>query len=230
MIDKMQKELIKSYHSTIIPLCRLLKAHSTNAFLLPKGLIALYPPVGMSGVRNYMVLNKEYLYDYSKFVYTFFSIPSISKINTKFKKTKSTIDWETSKEGQSFLVVANDEENLWKSPILANDDTVKEVLESLYGDSPLFDIHNTEDFDEFEEIPNCEEFISDMLDKKLCQITVRNNPILLARPFLGDLKKTKEVRYKVVKETDETITLKFAQVEEMGTIYTYASFLKLGEE
>lgn len=230
MNDKMEKELIKSYHSTIIPVCRLLKAHSTNAFLLPNGLIALYPPVGMSGVRNYMVLNKEYLEDYSKFVYTFFSIPSISKINTKFKKTKSTIDWETSKEGQSFLVVANDEENLWKSPIIANEDTIKEVLESLYGDSPLFDIHNTEEFNEFDEIRNCDEFISDMLDKKLCQINVRDNPILLARPFLGDLKKTKEVRYKVVKETEETITLKFAQVEEMGIIYTYASFLKIGEE
>ena len=64
-----------------------------------------------------------------------------------------------------------------------------------------------------------------MTNKKLCELNINDHSILISRPFLGDLKKTISVGYKVLYEDDVKMILKFKQSEEIGNIYTIAAFL-----
>lgn len=224
MSEKLDKVIIANYHSTIIPICRLLKPHATNIMLLPDNLILMQPV--MSGIRSYMIANKNV--DYSNFVYTYFSIPEISKVNTKFKKTKSEIRWDIS-NGTNYLVVKNDDMDPCKSPIINNPESVADILFGTYQNIPNWDNVSLKDLlcseDDSEYIELSESFIEDMISKKLCELTVNSHTILLSRPFLGELKKTKSVKYRVISEDEMKIVLKFKQTEDLGDIYTYAAFL-----
>ena len=46
-----------------------------------------------------------------------------------------------------------------------------------------------------------------MTDKKLCDLNINDNPVLISRPFLGDLKKTKYVGYRILEEDKDKIVL-----------------------
>jgi hypothetical protein len=225
MSDKLfNKNIISSYSSSVIPVCRLLKAHATNIMLLPENKILMQP--SLNGVRNYMIAKPKV--DYSNFVYTYFTIPEISKTNTKFRKTKSEIDWEIN-DGTNYLVVKNEEMEPCKSPIINNPNAIKDVINATYKNLPNWDNSNIQNIicDESSSDYNqlSDSFISDMSNKKLCEIKVNGNSILISRPFLGDLKKTEYVGYRIIDEDDSRIVLKFKQVEDLGNIYTYAAFL-----
>lgn len=221
---ELSKNIISSYHSTIIPICRLLKPHATNIMLLPENIILMQP--AMNTVRSFMVLNQDI--DFFPFLYTYFSIPEVSKINTKFKKTKSTIDWKL-KDGVNYLVIKNEDMDEYETPIINNPAAVADIINATYTNLPNWssmtfnrDYLNDES-SKYSELPN--DFLDDMKNKKLCEIEANGHTILLARPFLGDLKNTSSVEYMVVYEDDFKITLKFRQRESLGDIYTYASFL-----
>ena len=220
----LNKELVNNYASTIIPLCRLLKFHATNIMLLPNRLILLQPVI--SGVRNYMIVNPNV--DYSRYLYSYMSIAEISKVNTKFRKTKSEIDWGFN-NGTNYLIVKNEDEEPCKSPIIHNPDAVRDIINGTYQNLPNWNGDKDHLIDEsssnYTELPSS--FIADMLDKKLCELNINGNTALVSKPFLGDLKKTTYVGYKVIDETESSIYVKFKQVEDLGSIYTYAAFLKL---
>lgn len=213
------------YHKIIIPLCRLLKAHATNALLLPNNVILMQSII--PGIRSYMISNRDI--DYSRFLYSYISIPSLSKINTKFKKTKSSIDWKTS-NGVNYLVVSNnDDTDPCEVPIINNPNSVANIIDATYNNIPGWKDEYPEvliDESDSEYIKLPDSFIKDMTDKKLCDLNINDNPILISRPFLGDLKKTKYVGYRILEEDKDKIVLKFKQVEELGNIYTYSAFLK----
>ena len=218
------KILISNYHSTIIPICRLLKSHASNIMLLPNNIILLQPL--MNGIRNYMVANNKV--NYSNFMYTYFSIPEISKVNTKFKKTKSKIDWEID-NGTNYLVVKNEDMDPCKSPIINNPSAIIDVFNGTYKNIPDWENYDydvllsDESNSMYTTLP--ESFIEDMISKKLCELNINGHSILLSRPFLGELKKTTYIGYRVIYEDDMKIVIKFKQTEELGNIYTYAAFL-----
>ena len=220
------KTIVSNYHSTVIPLCRLMKQHATNIMLLPDNKILMQSLI--TGIRSYMILNKEY--DYSNFLYSFLSIPEISKINTKFRKTKSEIEWDTN-NGVNYLVVKNPDMDPCKVPIINNSDAINDIISATYNNIPDWDSSNIDEFiceessAEYNKLS--EDFIENMLDKKLCEISVNGKSILLARPFLGDLKKTSFIGYRIVSEEDNKLILKFKQIEDLGSIYTYAAFLTI---
>ena len=58
----LSKDILASYTSAVIPLCRLLKPHATNIMLLPDRKILMQPVIG--GVRNYMIVDPKV--DYSR--------------------------------------------------------------------------------------------------------------------------------------------------------------------
>ena len=104
MSKDISKTIITNYHSSVLPICKLLKSHATNIMLLPNNIVLMQPV--MSGIRNFMIVNNKV--DYSNFIYTYFSIPDISKVNTKFKKTKSEIEWLVD-NGTNYLVIKNED-------------------------------------------------------------------------------------------------------------------------
>ena len=219
------KNINNCYGSTIIDICKLMKPHATNILLLPNNKLLMQPII--PGIRSYMILNSEI--DYSPFMFTYFTLSEISKANTKFRKTKSEISWETEK-GTEYLVVSNADMDPVKSLVMTDQSAVHSLFAATYSRIPNVDnptIENVIDDD-----PNSmyidlgSAFIDDMVNKKLCEIRINNQSILISRPFLGDLKKTQWVGYRVVDEDDFRLVVKFKQVEKIGSIYTYAAFLK----
>lgn len=224
MSDNLNKSIIANYHSTIIPICRLLKSHATNIMLLPNNLILMQS--SMYGIRNYMICNHNI--DYSNFMYSYFSIPEISKANTKFKKTKSKVEWDI-ENGTNYLVIKNDDMDPCRSPIINNPEAVADVINGTYQNLPnwdksdVIDLLKDEDNSMYTSLPDS--FIDDMVNKRLCELIINGHSILLSRPFLGEMKKTLSVRYRVIYEDDIKMILKFKQSEEIGNIYTIAAFL-----
>lgn len=220
----LSKDILTSYTSAVIPLCRLLKPHATNIMLLPDRKILMQPVI--SGVRNYMIADPKV--DYSRFVYTYLSLPEISKVNTGFKKTKSEIDWYLD-NGTNYLGITNPEQDTYKTPIINNPAAVEDLINGTYANLPEWDITRYQQIiqDDYSEsyITLPDEFMSDMVDKKLCELTVSGKSVLVSRPFLGDLKKTKSVAYRLMSMDDTKMVLKFKQSEDLGNIYTYAAFL-----
>ena len=222
----LNKAIISAYSSTVIPVCKLLKPHATNIMLLPNNLVLMQASI--NGIRNYMVLNRDI--DTSKFIYTYTSLIDISKINSKFRKTKSAITWEVN-DGTNYLVVANDDMEPFKTPVINNPATVADLLNATYKNIPNWSSNNICDIlcDEpnlmYTKLPD--KFIEDIVAKKLCDLTINGNTILISRPFLGDLKKTSYVGYRVISEIDGKIVIKFKQTEDIGNIYTYAAFLTM---
>ena len=220
------KVINNEYASSALKLCKFLKAHATNILLLPDGKILLQPVI--NGIRNYMIVNPKI--DYSNFIYTYFSLSEISKYHSSFRKTKSKIYWETEK-GITYLIIENEDEEPYKSPIMSNPEALSSLLNATYKTIP--DWNGSQSFNEIlSDEPSSQytdlgrEFLDDMVNKKLCELKVHGQSILVSRPFLGDLKKTEWVGYRLVEEDDTRIVLKFKQVEELGNIYTYAAFLK----
>lgn len=224
-----EKSLVKNinncYGSTVIDICKLVKPHASNILLLSNNKVLMQPMI--AGIRNYMILNSNV--DYSTFIYTYFTISEISKANTKFRKTKSEISWETDK-GTEYLVVKNDDMEPVKSLVMTDQSAVNSLFAATYNRIP--DIDNPTIDNVIIDEPNSmyidlgTSFIDDMVNKKLCEIRINNQSILISRPFLGDLKKTQWVGYRVVDEDDFRLVIKFKQVEKIGSIYTYAAFLK----
>ena len=224
MSDNLNKLIIANYHSTIIPICKLLKAHASNIMLLPENIILMQPL--MTGIRSYMIANSNI--NYSNFIYTYFSIPEVSKANTKFKKTKSEIEWENN-NGTNHLIIKNEDMEPCKSPIINNPASVADILAGTYQNIPNWDGNNVKellcDEKDSEYTILSKSFIDDMVNKKLCELIINGHSILVSRPFLGELKKTISVGYKVIYEDDTKMILKFKQTEELGNIYTFAAFL-----
>lgn len=220
MIDK---ALAKSY-SDVIALCKLLKPHATNMMLLDDGLVLLQPTI--PGIRNYMISNL----DFSVFQNTFFNLATVSSINSKFKKTKSDIDW-VEEDSTRYLVISNPEAEPYKIPIFNNERTISELLNDTYSNIPKWNLKKdlvlVDDIDTEDYFSLGEDFITSMNNKELCEINIFGNPIYLSRPFLGSLKKTRKVGIRVVDESDTSVTYKFCQQEELGNIYTYAAFMKI---
>ena len=219
------KNINNIYGSTVIDICKLLKPHATNILLLSDNKILMQPTI--AGIRNYMILNSAI--DYSIFIYTYFTLTEISKANTKFRKTKSQISWETEK-GVEYLIVKNDDMDPVKSLVMSDRSAIDSLFAATYTNLPNIDTPSIDNIliDE----PNSsyvdlgQSFINDMVNKKLCEIHIGEQSILISRPFLGDLKKTQWVGYRVVDEDDSRMVLKFKQEEKLGNIYTYAAFLK----
>lgn len=223
MNDKM---FVYDYYDNVIPLCKATKAHATNMLLLENNLVVLESLI--SGVASYLVANDDI--DYNRFLYTFFNIPEISKTNTKFKKTKSVVDWRYSESNMTnFLLVENPNMEPVKSPIIDNLEGRINLIDTIYRRVPnwnVVDYQNIlrdESSNEYTKLPRS--FIDDMVDKKLCDIKINGYTILLSRPFLGDCKKTEYIGYRVINQTNDKIYLKFKQTEPIGNIYTYAAFL-----
>lgn len=223
------KTILSNYSASVIPICRLLKAHATNIMLLSENCILMQPII--SGIRNYMIVNPKI--DYSTFMNAFISIPEISKVNTGFRKTKSEISW-LSENGTNYLTIKNDGMDLYKTPIINHPESVEDILTGTYQNIPnwspiSYGNHSQVLFDESPSVYTMLplSFIDDMVDKKLCQLTIDDRVILISRPFLGDLKKTKSVGYRIIEKDENKMVLKFRQEEELGNIYTYAAFLNV---
>ena len=217
------KEIVSRYTSTIIPACRLLKPHATNIMFLTNNLVLMQPVI--KGIRNYMILDKEN--NVGPFINTYVSLLDITKVNSKFRKTKSTIEWQVI-DGTSHLVVSNDSDEPFKTPVLNNSDTITDLLNATYGEVPEWNTHGgqllcDEPNSWYTQLPD--KFIEDMVGKKLCDLTINDHTILISRPLLGDMKKTTYVGYRVICENDDKIVIKFKQTEALGNIYTYAAFL-----
>ena len=184
----------------------------------------------LSGIRSYMIANQNI--DYSAFVYTYLTLPEIAKANTKFRKTKSEIYWETDK-GVQYLVVNNSDSEPVKSPVFTKPDTLDDLIGTSYKNIPNWDCDiNTLVNDRLVDEPDSfyielgQSFIDDMTNKKLCEIKIKDTAILVSRPFMGDMKKTTFAGYRVVDEDESRFVVKFKQSEKLGNIYTYAAFLK----
>ena len=157
MIDK----TLASKYSNVIAICRLLKPHATNIMLMEDGKILMQPVI--PGIRNYMVCNTDI--DYTPFIHTYFSLPMISGINTKFKKTKSDIDWNV-KDGTKYLVIENPDMEPYETPIMSNDRGRQNLITATYNKVPGWedigeDILCSEPDSEYIELPN--EIIERML-------------------------------------------------------------------
>ena len=74
---------------------------------------------------------------------------------------------------------------------------------------------------------------AEMRDRKLCELDVDGYRVLMSRPFMGDLKNTQSISYRVLAIEDDyhgRIFLKFKQVESIGNIYHFAAFMKVRKD
>ena len=218
---------INKEYTDVIAVCKLLRTHATNALLLDNGVIAMQPII--DGIRNYMVLHDSYAYP--RFRKLYMNLGEIAAVNTKFKKTRSSIQWY-SHEGATYIEIKNEDQDPYRVYVLTNPSVVEGLLDQIYKRVPYWsDCRQAILSDEPDEMyTSCEGLAYDLFDKKMCRIVVNGNQLMFSKPFLGDTKNTELISYRVVSEDpdpDGRITVKFKQKEKLGNIYTYASFLKI---
>ena len=228
---KFNKEKIVDYYNNIIPLCKLLKSHATNIMLLKNNLVLIHPL--MKGVRSYMIINDNKInYDY--YTNSLIGLVDITSVNTKFRKTKSGVYGSVGSEPDTYsIIVAASEDNFIEIPVYTNDATINSVINATYISLPHWNFSDkdeilSDDISGFTRIPTS--VIYDMNEKRLCEVVIDDYIVLLSKPFLGNLKDTTALYYKIVDETDDKICVKFRQEEELGNIYTYAAFIKVRKE
>lgn len=217
---------INSDYQRVIEMSRLLKSHATNALLLPGDLVILEPIIPT--VRSYFIPYKPIP---KEFVYLYLNLSTISKVNSKFKKTMSILEW-IAKDDTSYMQIRNPEQDPYDIYIIDHKETIKDMISELYSRVPPFDTPMIEKLvDEPDELyTRCDGLAGELADKKLCTVIANNYPMIISKPFLGDTKKTNAIMYRVIQEDfgpTGKIYVKFKQKEAIGNIYTYAAFMKL---
>lgn len=231
MIDKK----LANQYGDVIAICKALKPHATNLLFTDNDGHVMLQPI-LSGVLNWAKLRLDEV-DVAQFVHTYMNIPEATSVNTKFRKTKSDIDWIV-KEGQRYLTIMNPDGTSMEQPIISDFDSRDRFYQKIYkrllndphfeGVLPLQDIPDGY----FEELPM--ELCTKMVGKKLCGVTVGDHTFYMARPLLGDLKKTEWLgaRLIYIRDPDPGETTRkgfvyFKQREPLMEIYTYGAFLIL---
>ena len=228
------KDMNKAY-SKVIDLCKKLKPHATNIALFEN---YIYMDSAIDGVIAFCVPNV----DYSRFVNLYYDMSQISDFHREFKVTKSCLEYEKDENGQYFLVINNEKDDEpHRVLLLNNNDTIHQmeidryqVILKLEGVSTIEELMKKLQYPS-EKVQYIDEIIERMVNKQLCEIHLTDEdgvdyPILISKPFLGDLKKTKHVTIELIqKSTEENpyFIVRFRQAEEWGDVYTYAGFLKI---
>ena len=229
MVDK----AINKEYQNVIDICKLLKPHATTALLVENGLVITQPII--EGIRNYMILDNPAAYP--RFNNLYINVSEIASYHTKFKKTMTDIDWESS-NGETFMVLTNPDMDPYRVHILTDTETIEDLINREYQSVPGWKEDPasilTNDPDEmFTKLPD--DIPLNLSLKRMCEISVGGHQyrIMISRPFLGDTKNTQWLGYRVIAEDageKGRITLKFKQKEKLGNIFTYASFLKIKRE
>ena len=233
MIDKK----LANQYGDVIAICKALKPHATNLLFTDcEGHVMLQPILG--GILNWAKLRTDEV-DISQFVHTYMNIPEATSVNTKFRKTKSDIDWIV-KDGQRFLAITNPDGTSMEQPIISDFNSRDRFYQKIYkkilnpqfeGILPLTDIPDGY----FDELPL--ELCTQMVGKKMCEVSASGHSFYISRPLLGDLKKTEwlGVRLIYIREPEEGECARkafvfFKQREPLMEIYTYGAFLVLEED
>lgn len=219
--------VVNREYQEVISICRFLKPHATNALLLENGLVAMQPII--PEIANYAILREPDCYPRFKRMYI--NLGEIASINTKFKKTLSSIQWKA-KDGIATVEIENVDMEPYNVYVFTERYMVDSVLDSAYGRVPGWnEVRQGILIDEPDDMyVSCEGLAADLYAKKMCRIVANGNQIMVSKPFLGDTKSTELILYRVIHEDPEEngkIVLKFKQKEKLGNIYTYACFLKI---
>lgn len=234
MIDKK----LANQYGDVIAICKALKPHATNLlFTDSEGHVMLQPT--LSGILNWAKLRDDEV-EISSFVHTYMNIPEATSANTKFRKTKSDIDWIV-KEGERYLVVKNPDGPDLEQPVITSyqsrDAFYQKIYKKLLNDNHYEGVLPLQDIPDgyFEELPM--ELCDMMVGKKLCEVTVGGHSFYMSRPFLGDLKKTEwlgacliYIREPDAGEVTRKAFVYFKQREPLMEIYTYGAFLILEDD
>lgn len=221
------KKLAAEY-GCLANVCKCLKPHAALAMFLEDRVIALESHQDM--MLCYAVAAPDMQYD--SFVYTLHNIIKNTSYNTKFRKTKSDIDW-TMRDMKRYVTITNPGMNPLDIPIINTKSVRAQYLSSIYGR-----IHEL-DLDDFwlKDLPDSmftqisQEFIDTINDKKLGELHFApGREAIVSRPFLGDLKKTEYLGYTLLDEDAPTVDsprfrVLFKQREAYCDIYTLCAFL-----
>lgn len=218
---------INREYQEVINVCRMVKSHATNALLLENGLVVLQPII--PEIANYAILNDPMAYP--RFCRMYINLGEIAPVNTKFKKTLSSIQWNA-QDGIATVTISNQDMEPYSVYLFTEGYMVDSVLDTAYSRVPGWgDIRQGILVDEPDDIyVSAEGLAADLAAKKMCKLVVNGNQIMISRPFLGDTKSTELVLYRLIHEDPDDngkIILKFKQKEKYGNIYTYACFLKI---
>jgi hypothetical protein len=225
-------EGVNKEYSKVIDICKVLKTHATNIIVMDSSEVVIMQAT-IPGIYNYCILKDDYIPKRLGSLYI--NISEITPINAKFRKTTTELAI-ASKDGMHYLVVSNKEAEPYyilipESETIGNlsDATYSTLLEKDRDSVKLFDDVPDEEFIEISE-----NLLYRMADNELCTIMFDQCPIYLAKPFLGNTKKTEKLMCRIIDNIDTEeggiITLQFKQKEEIGDIYTYAAFLKVKEK
>lgn len=216
---------INEQFADYIKLMKGLKSHATNVMICQYGYAALQSV--MSGVRAYCYFGNKM--DLDIFKYTYPEMTAFLQDSKDFKKTTSEVEWREDEEKKDSYINVKNKDNEFRLYIISSEEARREIIENLYRNIPGWetDAFLNDDDSLFTQLD--ESFIKGMIDKDLCTIKLPDTSIYVSKPFLGDLKKTEYVGYRIIYDDPDpngTILLKFKQKESFGDIYTYAAFLK----
>ena len=217
-----EKNLGKVF-SKFVKLTKKLKSHATNLCLLDNGLVLLQSII--PGVKAYATVDVDGDEYWHGMKYLYIGIVQFNEELANFSKSSSEILWKI-KDNMTYLVLSNKDESKFEYPILDKEEVRKDLIQSTYGSIPDWDDSQLEDEVDDIYINLGPDFIKAMVEKNLCEIPVVDTSIFISRPFLGDLKNTSYLGYRIYKNYDDKIILKFKQKEDLCTIYTYAAFIK----
>lgn len=239
MIDK----TVNKQYTNMIELCKKLKPHATN-LMVQKNYVLMMPIV--TWVRNFCVLTDDTIDVEScrRYHHLLYDLSQSSEIHKHFKVTKTDLDWIKENDDVYLQLTFNSDEledNVRKIPLMTNENAISELEHSTYGKilsyencktmEELINKLNHESDSNYHDFP--EHDIERIKKKLICVEDVIADSgigyrIIVSRPFLGELKNTEWVKYKVIQEpttTNQMFIVRFIQKEPFGYIYTYAAFL-----
>ena len=224
---------INDIYKNVIEICKVAKLHATNMLLLDDGLVALEPI--QDEVKKYMITQLEY----DPFTYAYYDLVDISKIHSKFRKTRSIVTHSTEKEivddNMVYLKIKNEgDKEFTRIPLLIENKKRENSIKKIYNGIPVEDDSYLTLKLKLVDEPNyiytqiSNKIMDDLRNKKLCEIKVpKNGSIFIASTLLGSLKKVDYLGYRIIDDNDNmTLLIKFKQTMNDYSIYTYARFLK----
>lgn len=229
MIDtSLNKELV----NTMGPLIKGTRSMASNLLYLSNGLVILQPYVQKT--KSYMIINPEYVNP--RFNNHYFHVPKFSSALSKFKKTKSECSW-VSTDGQPWFRILNpDAEEPCDTYIMKSNEEVAYFLNDEFQRIPGWAserMNMLQDESDALYTPTDPDLPKDMRERRLCELDVDGYLVLISRPFMGDLKNTEAILYRVLdieSSPHGRIFLKFKQKEPIGNIYSFAAFMKVKKE
>lgn len=228
MVDK----LFNKRYNEVIAIEKELRKFATNMFLLPNGVIALESSL-IGSVR----FAKTHI-PYDEFMYAYYAIESVHPYHSKFKVTKSELSVET-RDIDTFIKIRNADDKYSEYDVLIlNPSNIQSTLRKIYERLLVhLNIPNVDNVDVFKfllretEEPEGVYLPKNVIDKVICDkksapIELFGQTMFLARELFGYTNRTEDICARKVCEDAKSIIVCFKQLHSIGSIYTYARFMK----